>query len=104
MVLGDAAQDGGFCRRIADQLNIVVVSVEYRLAPEHAFPTPLEDCYTALQWLVRQPDIDPARIAVGGASAGGGLAADRGLHADLGRFAGINRPRSGSSGTSSGCC
>jgi acetyl esterase/lipase len=75
MVLGDAAQDSGFCRRIADQLNIVVVSVEYRLAPEHPFPTPLEDCYTALQWLARQPDIDPSRIAIGGASAGGGLAA-----------------------------
>ncbi len=75
MVLGDAAQDSRFCRRIADQLNIVVVSVEYRLAPEHPFPTPLEDCYTALRWLARQPDIDPARIAVGGASAGAGLAA-----------------------------
>ena len=75
MVLGDAAQDSRFCRRIAEQLDIVVVSVEYRLAPEHPFPTPLEDCYTALRWLARQPDIDPARIAVGGASAGGGLAA-----------------------------
>jgi acetyl esterase/lipase len=75
MVLGDAAQDSGFCRRIADQLNIVVASVEYRLAREHPFPTPLEDCYTALRWLARQPDIDPARIAVGGASAGAGLAA-----------------------------
>jgi acetyl esterase/lipase len=75
MVLGDAAQDSDFCRRIADQLNIVVVSVEYRLAPEHPFPTPLEDCYTALQWLAHQPGIDPARIAIGGASAGGGLAA-----------------------------
>ncbi|TIT50308.1 MAG: alpha/beta hydrolase, partial [Mesorhizobium sp.] len=68
MVLGDAAQDSGFCRRIADQLGIVVVSVEYRLAPEHPFPAPLEDCYTALEWLARQPDIDPARIAIGGAS------------------------------------
>ncbi|RUU44171.1 alpha/beta hydrolase [Mesorhizobium sp. M6A.T.Ca.TU.002.02.2.1] len=75
MVLGDAAQDSAFCRLIADQLNIVVVSVEYRLAPEHPFPAPLEDCYTALQWLAGQPDIDPARIAIGGASAGGGLAA-----------------------------
>ncbi len=75
MVLGDAAQDSGFCRSIADQLNIIVASVEYRLAPEHPFPAPLEDCYAALQWLARQPDIDPARIAIGGASAGGGLAA-----------------------------
>ena len=74
-MLGDAAQDSRFCRRIAEQLNIVVVSVEYRLAAEHPFPTPLEDCYTALQWIARQPAIDPARIAVGGASAGGGLAA-----------------------------
>ena len=75
MVLGDAAQDSAFCRRIADQLDVVVVSVEYRLAPEHPFPTPLEDCYTALQWLAYQPDIDPARIAIGGQSAGAGLAA-----------------------------
>lgn len=75
MVLGDAAQDSGFCRRVADKLNVVVISVEYRLAPQHPFPTPLEDCYTALQWLADQPDIDPARIAVGGASAGAGLTA-----------------------------
>ncbi|MDQ4114812.1 MAG: alpha/beta hydrolase [Actinomycetota bacterium] len=75
MVLGDAGQDSAFCRRVVDELGIVVVSVEYRLAPEHPFPTPLEDCYTALQWLAGQPDIDPARIAIGGQSAGGGLAA-----------------------------
>ncbi|MGX9901144.1 alpha/beta hydrolase fold domain-containing protein [Arthrobacter sp. SA17] len=75
MVLGAAAQDSRFCRRVADELNIVVVSVEYRLAPEHSFPIPLEDCYTALQWLARQPDVDPANIAIGGQSAGGGLAA-----------------------------
>jgi len=75
MVLGDAAQDSGFCRTVADLLNIVVVSVEYRLAPEHPFPAPLEDCYTALRWLAGQPGIDPTRIAIGGASAGGGLAA-----------------------------
>ncbi|WP_454860100.1 alpha/beta hydrolase [Promicromonospora soli] len=75
MVLGDAGQDSAVCRRMADELGIVVVSVEYRLAPEHPFPTPLEDCYTALEWLARQPDIDSARIAVGGQSAGAGLAA-----------------------------
>ena len=75
MVLGTAAQDSHFCQRFADQLTIVVASVEYRLAPEHPFPTPLDDCYTALRWLAANPEIDPARIAIGGASAGGGLAA-----------------------------
>lgn len=43
----------GFCRRAAEQLGAFAVSVEYRLAPEHAFPTPLEDCYAALCWPVR---------------------------------------------------
>lgn len=74
-VLGSASQDDGDCRTLAHRLGIVVASVEYRLAPEHPFPTPLEDCYAALLWLAAQPDVDPARIAIGGASAGGGLAA-----------------------------
>jgi acetyl esterase/lipase len=52
-----------------------VAAVEYPLAPEQKFPVPLHDCYDALNWLVRQPDVDSSRIAVGGASAGGGLAA-----------------------------
>lgn len=75
MVMGSAAQDDATCRHMADTLGLVVASVEYRLAPEHPFPTPLEDCYTALRWLAAQPGIDPERIAIGGASAGGGLAA-----------------------------
>lgn len=75
MVMGSAAQDNRFCRRLSEKLNIFVSSVEYRLAPEHPFPAPLEDCYQALVWLAAQPDIDPARIAIGGASSGGGLAA-----------------------------
>lgn len=74
-VLGSAAQDDTFCREVATQLDVVVASVEYRLAPEHPFPAPLEDCYAGLRWLADDPGVDRARIAIGGASAGGGLAA-----------------------------
>lgn len=55
-----------------------VVSVEYRLAPEHAAPVPVEDCYAALTWVVSHASelgIDPGRVVLGGSSAGGGLAA-----------------------------
>jgi len=74
-VIGAAAQDDALCRHFAEELGIVVVAVDYRLAPEHPFPVPLHDCYDALAWLARQPSVDPDRLAVGGGSAGGGLAA-----------------------------
>jgi acetyl esterase/lipase len=74
-VIGTAAQDDALCRRFAQELGIIVVAVDYRLAPEQQFPVPLHDCYGALAWLAHQPDVDSTRIAVGGASAGGGLAA-----------------------------
>lgn len=60
------------------QLGIVVISVDYRLAPEFPFPTPLEDCYCALKWTHEHANdlgTERSRIAIGGASAGGGLAA-----------------------------
>jgi acetyl esterase/lipase len=74
-VIGTAAQDDALCRHFAEELGIVVVAVDYRLAPEHPFPVPLHDCYDALAWMARQPSVDPDRLAVGGGSAGGGLAA-----------------------------
>jgi acetyl esterase/lipase len=74
-IIGTAAQDDTLCRRFARELGATVVSVDYRLAPEHPYPAPVEDCYSALTWLATLPSVDPARIAIGGASAGGGLAA-----------------------------
>jgi acetyl esterase/lipase len=74
-LLGSARQDDPLCRRFANKLDITVGSVEYRPAPEHPFPAALEDCYAALQRLISLPGVDPARVAIGGASAGGGLAA-----------------------------
>lgn len=77
-VIGSAAMAQPMGGRVAKELGVVVVSVEYRLAPEHPFPAPLEDCYTALKWLhdnAAELDIDPTRIAIAGESAGGGLAA-----------------------------
>jgi acetyl esterase/lipase len=63
---------------LARELGVVVVSVEYRLAPEHPYPTGLEDCYAALIWLHQQAtvlSVDNTRIGVFGQSAGGGLSA-----------------------------
>jgi acetyl esterase/lipase len=74
-VIGTAQQDDRLCRGFSTKLGITVASVDYRLAPEHPYPAPLEDCYTALAWLARLPGVDPKRLAIGGASAGGGLAA-----------------------------
>lgn len=74
-VIGDAAQDDVLCSRFARELGATVASVNYRLAPEHPYPAPVEDCYSALTWLSRLPSVDPSRVAIGGASAGGGLAA-----------------------------
>ncbi|MDA1077250.1 MAG: alpha/beta hydrolase fold domain-containing protein, partial [Proteobacteria bacterium] len=66
------AADDERAKRIAHTLDCTVVSVEYRLAPEHPFPAGPDDCYAALQWMVAESTalkIAPARVAMGGASA-----------------------------------
>ncbi len=63
---------------VCGKLGAVVLSVDYRLAPEHPIPAPLDDCYAGLAWMHQNAQrlaVDPARIAIGGESAGGGLAA-----------------------------
>jgi len=74
-VLGGPAQDDDTCRAFADTLGIVVAAVDYRLAPEHPYPIPVQDCYDALTWLAGLPGVDSGLVAVGGASAGGALTA-----------------------------
>lgn len=77
-VLGHRSMDDLRMDRWCPRLEFVGVSVEYRLAPETPFPGPLEDCYAALRWVFANAHalgVDPARIGIGGASAGGGLAA-----------------------------
>ena len=77
-VLGSARQCDWSCSIVAKELDAVVVSVDYRLAPTHRFPAGVEDCYDALQWTAAHAaDLggDPARLGVMGDSAGGNLAA-----------------------------
>jgi acetyl esterase/lipase len=78
MIVGDRFTGVEAVADWVERYDAVVASVEYRLAPEHPDPVPVEDCYAALQWFVAQGDdlgFDAERVVVAGASAGGGLSA-----------------------------
>jgi len=88
-ILGSAEDDRA--RKIAEELDCAVVSVDYRLAPEDPFPAGIEDCQAALLWVSERAQdlrIDASRLAIGGASAGAGMAAGLAL---------MNRDQSGPS-------
>src|SRR5581483_6977177 len=75
-VLGDYQQDDPWCRYLAARAEIVVLNVDYALAPRHRFPVAVEQAYDVLSWAAQnQRDWDGRRLCVGGQSAGGAIAA-----------------------------
>lgn len=78
LMFGKPVQDDRLCVRVAKQLRVLVVSVDYRVAPRFPFPAAINDCYAAWEWVQRKAEslgLDRERVAIGGQSAGGGLAA-----------------------------
>jgi acetyl esterase/lipase len=78
MMIGSPRMDDALLSATASELDIVIVSPEYRLAPEHPYPAAMDDCHNAWLWMLEnapERQIDRTRIAIGGESAGGGLAA-----------------------------
>jgi len=86
--IGSLETHDSLCRQLALRSGAAVLSLDYRLAPEHRFPAAVDDCWAVLKWLVGAADalgLDGSRLAVGGDSAGGTLAAVSALHArDIG--------------------
>lgn len=77
-VVGQYEQDDAFCRYLADAAGVVVVNVDYLLAPEHPFPAAPQEAFDVVRWVAEHGDVqgwDGSMITIGGQSAGGGLAA-----------------------------
>ncbi len=77
-VIGNLDSHDVVCRKLADEGQLIVISVDYRLAPEHKFPAAVDDAISATKWIAdnaKQLGIDASRLSVGGDSAGGNLAA-----------------------------
>ena len=76
--IGNITSHDGVCRKLAKGSGLTVISIDYRLAPEHPFPAAADDCYAAARWVADHGadlGVDPSRLAVAGDSAGGNLAA-----------------------------
>ncbi|UOR10557.1 alpha/beta hydrolase [Halobacillus amylolyticus] len=77
-VIGNLDTHDNVCRALTNLAKCVVISIDYRLAPEHKFPAAVDDCYASAQWIIEHPsefNIDASKVAVGGDSAGGNLSA-----------------------------
>ena len=77
-VIGNIKSHDFVCRKLAKQTGLTVISVDYRLAPEHVFPCAAEDCYAITKWVAENGQalkVDGSRLAIGGDSAGGNLTA-----------------------------
>ena len=77
-VLGNIDVYDPICRKITNNVNCAVISIDYGLAPEHKFPKPLEECYQVTKWVfenVEELQVKPDKIAIGGDSVGGTLSA-----------------------------
>jgi acetyl esterase/lipase len=77
-VIGDLDSHDVVCRKLADEAQLIVISVDYRLAPEHKFPAAVDDAIASTKWIAehaKQLGVDASRLMVGGDSAGGNLAA-----------------------------
>ncbi|MDM4765160.1 alpha/beta hydrolase [Pelomonas sp. SE-A7] len=82
--IGSLETHDSLCRQLALRSGAAVISLDYRLAPEHRFPAAVDDCWAVMRWLAESAEslgLDGSRLAVGGDSAGGTLAAVSALHA-----------------------